>query len=59
VAVTNNRQQADTGTKMIHLGKIPGTIVSKAYGGATTLIAAGQSQSQSRRREIFPNAILC
>jgi len=42
VAVTNNRQQADTGTKMIHLG--PGTksrIVSKG-------ISAGKSQNSYR-----------
>ena len=42
VAVTNNHQQADTGTKMIHLGK--GTrsrIVSKG-------ISAGQSQNSYR-----------
>ncbi|MBQ3722285.1 MAG: Fe-S cluster assembly protein SufB [Bacteroidales bacterium] len=42
VAVTNNRQQADTGTKMIHLGK--GTrsrIVSKG-------ISAGYSQNSYR-----------
>src|SRR5690242_2474619 len=33
VAVTNNRQQADTGTKMIHLGKNSrSTIVSKGIG---------------------------
>jgi Fe-S cluster assembly protein SufB len=38
VAVTNNYQQADTGTKMIHLGKnTSSTIISKG-------IAAGQSQ---------------
>ena len=42
VAVTNNRQQADTGTKMIHIGR--GTrsrIVSKG-------ISAGQSQNSYR-----------
>ena len=42
VAVTNNRQQADTGTKMIHLGR--GTrsrIVSKG-------ISAGQSENSYR-----------
>ncbi len=34
VAVTNNRQQADTGTKMIHLGKnTKSTIVSKGISG--------------------------
>jgi Fe-S cluster assembly protein SufB len=42
VAVTNNRQQADTGTKMIHIGKnTRSTIVSKG-------IAAGKSQSTYR-----------
>ncbi len=35
VAVTTNRQQADTGTKMIHLGKnTRSTIVSKGISGA-------------------------
>jgi Fe-S cluster assembly protein SufB len=34
VALTNNRQQADTGTKMIHLGKnTKSTIVSKGISG--------------------------
>ena len=42
VAVTNNRQQADTGTKMIHLGKNSrSTIVSKG-------ISAGHSQNAYR-----------
>ncbi|MDE6653087.1 MAG: Fe-S cluster assembly protein SufB, partial [Muribaculaceae bacterium] len=42
VAVTNNRQQADTGTKMIHLGKnTRSTIVSKG-------ISAGRSQNSYR-----------
>ncbi len=42
VAVTNNRQQADTGTKMIHLGRgSRSTIVSKG-------ISAGQSQNSYR-----------
>jgi Fe-S cluster assembly protein SufB len=42
VAVTNNRQQADTGTKMIHLGKrTRSTIVSKG-------ISAGQGQNSYR-----------
>ena len=42
VAVTNNYQQADTGTKMIHLGKnTRSTIVSKG-------ISAGFSQSSYR-----------
>jgi Fe-S cluster assembly protein SufB len=42
VAVTNNRQQADTGTKMIHLGKnTKSTIVSKG-------ISAGLGQNTYR-----------
>lgn len=42
VAVTNNRQQADTGTKMIHLGRnTRSTIVSKG-------ISAGYSQNSYR-----------
>lgn len=42
VAVTNNYQQADTGTKMIHLGKnTRSTIVSKG-------ISAGKSQNSYR-----------
>ena len=42
VAVTNNHQQADTGTKMIHIGKnSKSTIVSKG-------ISAGQSQNSYR-----------
>jgi Fe-S cluster assembly protein SufB len=42
VAVTNNHQQADTGTKMIHLGKhTKSTIISKG-------ISAGDSQNSYR-----------
>lgn len=42
VAVTNHYQQADTGTKMIHLGKnTKSTIISKG-------ISAGQSQNSYR-----------
>jgi Fe-S cluster assembly protein SufB len=42
VAVTNNLQQADTGTKMVHIGKnTRSTIVSKG-------IAAGRSQNTYR-----------
>ncbi len=42
VAVTNNYQQADTGTKMIHLGKnTRSTIISKG-------ISAGKSQNSYR-----------
>ena len=42
VAVTNNYQQADTGTKMIHIGKnTKSTIISKG-------ISAGHSQNSYR-----------
>lgn len=42
IAVTNNHQQADTGTKMIHLGKnTKSTIISKG-------ISAGKSQNTYR-----------
>jgi Fe-S cluster assembly protein SufB len=42
VALTNNRQQADTGTKMIHLGKrTKSTIISKG-------ISAGRGQNTYR-----------
>ena len=42
VAVTNNRQQADTGTKMIHIGKnTKSTIISKG-------ISAGRGQNSYR-----------
>ena len=42
VAVTNNYQQADTGTKMIHIGKnTSSTIISKG-------ISAGHGQNSYR-----------
>lgn len=42
VAVTNNRQQADTGTKMVHIGKnTSSTIISKG-------ISAGQAHNSYR-----------
>jgi Fe-S cluster assembly protein SufB len=42
VAITNNKQQADTGTKMLHIGKnTKSTIVSKG-------ISAGRSQNSYR-----------
>lgn len=52
VAVTNNFQQADTGTKMIHLGKnTKSTIISKG-------ISAGKSQNSYRGLvQIHKNAI--
>jgi Fe-S cluster assembly protein SufB len=51
IAVTNNFQQADTGTKMIHLGKnTKSTIISKG-------ISAGKSQNSYRGLvKIAPNA---
>jgi Fe-S cluster assembly protein SufB len=51
VAVTNHHQQADTGTKMIHLGKnTRSTIVSKG-------ISAGQSRNSYRGLvKVMPNA---
>lgn len=51
IAVTNNRQQADTGTKMIHLGRnTRSRIVSKG-------ISAGKSQNSYRGLvQIAPNA---
>ena len=54
VAVTNNSQQADTGTKMIHLGKNSrSTIISKG-------ISAGYSQNSYRGLvRIAPNASNC
>ncbi len=51
VAVTNNYQQADTGTKMIHIGKnTKSTIISKG-------ISAGKSNNSYRGLvKILPNA---
>lgn len=55
VAVTNNRQQADTGTKMIHLGKnTRSRIVSKGISAGFSnnsyrgLVKVGKNASQSR-----------
>jgi Fe-S cluster assembly protein SufB len=58
VALTANKQQADTGTKMIHIGKnTKSTIVSKG-------ISAGNGQNTyrglvRRTRETIRNATLC
>ncbi|MGQ0537466.1 MAG: Fe-S cluster assembly protein SufB [Gemmatimonadaceae bacterium] len=51
VAVVNNRQQADTGTKMIHIGKdTKSTIVSKG-------ISAGRGNNSYRGRvQVLPKA---
>jgi Fe-S cluster assembly protein SufB len=52
VAVVNNRQQADTGTKMIHIGRnTKSNIVSKG-------ISAGRGQNSYRGRvQVMPKAI--
>ncbi len=52
VALTNNHQQADTGTKMIHLGKnTKSTIISKT-------ISAGKSDSSYRGLvQVMPKAV--
>ena len=54
VAVTKNKQQADTGTKMIHIGRnTRSTIVSKG-------ISAGESENSYRGLvKIAPNADGC
>jgi Fe-S cluster assembly protein SufB len=51
VAVVNNRQQADTGTKMIHIGKnTKSTIISKG-------ISAGKGQNSYRGQvKVLPKA---
>ncbi len=51
VAVTNNRQQADTGTKMMHIGKnTSSTIISKG-------ISAGRAQNSYRGMvKVLPGA---
>src|SRR3546814_15549738 len=58
VAVTNNHQQADTGTKMIHLGKnTRSRIVSKGISaGVSTnsyrgLVKVGKNAHKSRSEE--------
>ena len=52
VAVVNNRQQADTGTKMIHIGRnTKSNIVSKG-------ISAGQGQNSYRGQvKVLPKAV--
>jgi Fe-S cluster assembly protein SufB len=52
VAVVNNRQQADTGTKMIHIGRnTKSNIVSKG-------ISAGQGNNSYRGRvQVLPKAV--
>ena len=49
VAVTNNYQQADTGTKMIHLGKnTRSTIVSLGKNTRSTIVSKGISAGHSQ-----------
>ncbi len=54
VAVTNNRMQADTGTKMVHIGNhTKSTIISKG-------ISAGQSRNSYRGLvQVLPDAVHC
>ena len=64
VAVTNNRQQADTGTKMIHLGKgSRSTIVSKGISAGRIgqhLSRAGARRRRPRRTcATSPSATAC
>ena len=63
VALTNNYQQADTGTKMIHIGKnTTSTIVSKGISaghGQNTYRGAVKILKSARTRAIIPNAIPC
>ena len=61
--ITNNRQQADTGTKMIHLGKnTSSAIISKGIAPASrrTPIAAWSRRIPRRRtRATSPSATRC
>ena len=64
IALTNNRQQADTGTKMVHIGKnTRSTIVSKgisARGAATTPIAGWCACCRAPRMSATsPSATAC
>jgi Fe-S cluster assembly protein SufB len=63
VAITNNRQQADTGTKMIHLGKnTRSTIMSKGISagrGQNTYRGLVKVMPKARARATTPSAIRC
>ena len=63
VALTNNRQQADTGTKMIHLGKnTRSTIISKEFQPVRAAMHIGVwcgSGQRQKERAIIPSAIHC
>ena len=63
VAVTNNYQQADTGTKMIHIGKnTRSTIVSKGISaghGQNTYRGLVRTQERPTAPATTPSAIRC
>jgi Fe-S cluster assembly protein SufB len=63
IAITNGRQQADTGTKMIHLGaNTRSRIISKGIsaGGRRTPTAARSRRTRRRRaRATSPSATAC
>ena len=63
VAVTNNHQQADTGTKMITLEKIPSSrLYQKEFLQVSAITVIGDWCMLVRMQkmpEIFPNAIHC
>ena len=63
VAITNNRQQADTGTKMIHIGRnTRSTIISKGISagrGQNTYRGLVRVQPRARARATTRNATRC
>ena len=63
IAVTNNHQQADTGTKMIHLGRnTRSTIISKGISAANPKTRTEdwcRSGRAPKGRATFPNATHC
>ena len=63
VAVTNNYQQADTGTKMIHNGKHRSTIISKGISAGksrqTPIAAWSAWRPMPTARATTPNATAC
>lgn len=60
VAVTNNKQQADTGTKMIHLGKnTRSTIISKGISGGQSNNSYRGLVKTSRKAENARNFSQC
>ena len=63
MALTNNLQQADTGTKMIHIGpKTKSTIVSKGISAGNSKIAIevlSKWEQKLQDQEITVNVIQC